>query len=411
MNRAYYASPTGGGDGCSQSSPFRIADFWPVAEPGDTLLLLLDGKYTGPDSMINPPEGLKGRPDTQITVQALNEGMVEIDGESQRAPMRLRHNDYFVLEGFNAHHSSGSVVELSHSNHCAVRRVCGWDAADDNTNIFGVHHGEHNLVEDCAGWGVARKTFSCSQNGNYTTFRRCWGRWEGCTNVGPKMVMTVSYNSHHTLVENCIGAWDGRKMPESYTVHDHGEPFTDWKSSPKVAHHLTGYAVDQPCGIFGTDTVEGPGVRLLGCMAYRTADQRIVDYIAHFFIRRNEGSQAYMEHCVAFVEAGAPPVRPFALTHVRSAGLTAIGGKENRLEACSVENLVHLERPDSLVEGSGHILRADLGATVFYRYVDGQLTDEPLWPWPMNDRIKALIGVDVTRTVFELGGGTLPDRK
>ncbi len=50
------------------------------------------------------------------------------------------------------------------------------------------------------------------------------------------------------------------------------------------------------------------------------------------------------------------------------------------------------------------------------RYKDGVLTDEYLWPWPMNQRIidaMVLAGyndpVDLTRTVFELAGGTMPD--
>lgn len=33
----YYASPSGGGNGISPSSPFQIADFWSKAKPGDTL--------------------------------------------------------------------------------------------------------------------------------------------------------------------------------------------------------------------------------------------------------------------------------------------------------------------------------------------------------------------------------------
>ena len=47
------------------------------------------------------------------------------------------------------------------------------------------------------------------------------------------------------------------------------------------------------------------------------------------------------------------------------------------------------------------------------RYVDGELTTTPLWPWPMNDRIKearALAGrpvVDVTATIEALLG-TIP---
>ena len=31
-------------------------------------------------------------------------------------------------------------------------------------------------------------------------------------------------------------------------------------------------------------------------------------------------------------------------------------------------------------------------------------TDKPLWPWPMNDRIKELKGIDVTATIQQLGG-------
>jgi len=55
----HYASPSGGGNGLSQSSPFQIANFWSVASAGKTLCLL-DGVYTGANSMINPPQGLNG---------------------------------------------------------------------------------------------------------------------------------------------------------------------------------------------------------------------------------------------------------------------------------------------------------------------------------------------------------------
>src|SRR5215510_6052440 len=36
----HYASPGGGGNGLSQSSPFQIGNFWKVAQPGNTLCLL-----------------------------------------------------------------------------------------------------------------------------------------------------------------------------------------------------------------------------------------------------------------------------------------------------------------------------------------------------------------------------------
>ncbi|MBN2494619.1 MAG: hypothetical protein JXR96_08530 [Deltaproteobacteria bacterium] len=64
-----------------------------------------------------------------------------------------------------------------------------------------------------------------------------------------------------------------------------------------------------------------------------------------------------------------------------------------------------------------------VGAQIEHRYVDGVLTAEPLWPWPMNERIEAAMvqsgydqlggldgtgQTDLTKVIFELGGGTLP---
>jgi hypothetical protein len=39
----------------------------------------------------------------------------------------------------------------------------------------------------------------------------------------------------------------------------------------------------------------------------------------------------------------------------------------------------------------------DIGAQVLYRYKNGVLSNEPLWPWPMEDRIFKETGVSVTR--------------
>ena len=50
------------------------------------------------------------------------------------------------------------------------------------------------------------------------------------------------------------------------------------------------------------------------------------------------------------------------------------------------------------------------GARVCKRYVNGKLTNEPLWPWPMNQRIidamrqAGKAPVDVTKTMEEIFG-------
>jgi len=117
----YYASPGGSGDGRTERRPFQVADFWQQAKPGDTLLL--DGRYRGGASMITPTPNLKGEPGRPITVRALHDGRVEMDGENTRRPVKLYQNDSFVLEGFNGHSAYGgrdnaSVVTLSRSNLC-----------------------------------------------------------------------------------------------------------------------------------------------------------------------------------------------------------------------------------------------------------------------------------------------------
>ena len=47
--------------------------------PGNTLCLL-DGTYTGVNSMILPPVGLSGTSTQPLTIQALNDGGALLDG-------------------------------------------------------------------------------------------------------------------------------------------------------------------------------------------------------------------------------------------------------------------------------------------------------------------------------------------
>jgi len=420
----YYASPTGHGDGRSEASPFRITDFWTVAQPGDTLLLL-DGKYAGAKAMINPPKGLKGRQGKPIAIKALNDGRVLIDGEGRHRPVRLYHNDYFIIEGINACRSSDTVVESSRSNYNIARRICAWDAADGNTNIFAAHYGEHNLFEDCAGWGIARKTYSNSQGGNYTTYRRCWGRWEGSHVVGPKMTYSCFYNSHHIVLESCIGTWDARKMRESYVLLDYdGKPFVK-KGSKRygVALTLKNYEVDQPYGIFSADNyypnIEMPrnGPYLYGCIAYVLPAPKLRSFSGVFQIGWGRGrDDGRIENCLAYVHPAVTTVgSTFSLFRFRGRNLTAVGGSI-QFKASQIESVRQSDTGHDIVAERGHLLDTPGGASMVYRYENGKLTDKPLWPWPMNQRIidaMRLAGydalVDVTKTIFELAGGKMPD--
>jgi hypothetical protein len=404
----YYASPNGGGNGSSPSSPFRISQFWAVARPG-TILCLLDGEYTGSSSMIKPPRNLRGTSAGRITIKALNDGKVTIDGQHRNTPVHLDHNEYFVLEGFNAHSSNGSVINIASAHNNIVRRVAAWDAAEGNYSLVGIHGGENNLLEDVAAWGVARKIFSFSQGGNRTTVRRAWGRWEGLHAVGPKMTYSLAYNSYNVLIENSIGTWSGERMKETYTLID--------VSTGAVKGTLTDYKVDQPYGIFAMDRLDGnknANSKLLGSIAYVQARDR---FGAGQAVLLHKIDSVEIANTVVYVEPGSftgrktynlGTLKESAPQNLIARNLTGIGGAGAYIDSSwQRNNIVQGATVDSvpnIFNGQGN------GARVCYRYKDGVLTNEPLWPWPMNRRIIEAMAqsgrspVDVTATIEKMFG-------
>ncbi len=408
----HYASPTGAGDGTSATQPFRIVRFWSVAKPGHTLCLL-DGQYIGSGSMINPPQNLSGTAAAPITVRAVNDGKVTINGQNSSTPVKLYYNNYFVLEGFNARNSDYTVVLMSQSHHNIVRRVAAWDAADNNTEIFGAHHGTHNLFEDVAGWGVARKTFQFSQGGDYTTVRRAWGRWEGSHVTGPKMTYTLVYDNYSMICENCIGTWSGERMKQSYTLQNYsGVPHI--RNGSEVS--FNDYAVDHPYGIFSVDRLEADKnakTKLLGSIAYiRSNDQFAPQNVV--FLHGMDSVQ--VANTAVYIGPGSNSrIKPFGFYNLGGAtavnlvaeNLTGIGGSGSSYGSDW--------KKSSIAEGSSsssvpNIFTSSSSANLCHRYKDGVRSTEPLWPWPMNQRIiDAMVEsgrttVDVTKTIESMFG-------
>ncbi|NOZ80533.1 MAG: hypothetical protein GXP63_02575 [DPANN group archaeon] len=272
----YYASPDGESDGRSESGPFRIADFWGVAEPGDTLCLL-DGTYKGINSMIQPPSGLSGTDGNPIRVVALHDGQAFIDGEGKHGPVSLDDAHWLVFEGFNAHSAKttdssveNSVAYMTSSDNIVFRRIVGWDSKDANTAIFEVgYHSKNVLIEDSAGFGIARKIFGqhwVSNTGDdyderitesaHNIFRRVFGRSEKSSlddhQTCGQGVMTVGYNSNDNLIENGIATIDGYLG-------------TDLDACPGTPHNM-GFLDDRQYDMRN---------QILGSISYRTSAERV----------------------------------------------------------------------------------------------------------------------------------------
>ena len=409
----YYASPIGTGDGSSPSKAFKIVDFWSVAKPG-YVLCLLDGKYTGSRSMISPPAKLNGRSGAPITIKALNDGKALIDGQGSEVPIRLYQNNWFVVDGVNACCSKQDVVAIFQSSHNVVRRVAAWSAADANRMIFALAGGTDNLLEDIAGWGIARKILESCCNANFTTVRRFWGRWDGSHFVGPKMTLSLAYDNTDMLVENAIGTWSGSAMKPTYNLDcDAGTPYR------LCGKTFTNHQVDQPQGIFSIDGMTRPDKnarsKLLGSIAYvQDADTYPYSYL--YLINRLDSIR--LENNVAYVNPKFHKnIRPFGLLAEGVAGdrlfanqLTSFGAAASFISGWRATNILQGSSAPTVYSSGESIFNTRRGANLCYRYREGSQTTEPLWPWPMNQRILYAMSesgrapVDVTGTIEAMFG-------
>jgi len=377
----YYASPTGSSNGLTETTPFKIADFWSVAGPGKTLCLL-DGTYIGGSSMITPPQNLNGVAGYPITVKALNDGKAIINGEGNRRPVNLYYNNYFILEGFNAHDSNQDVIQVARSEHSIVRRVVAWNAPiDQNAHVYIISNSTNILLEDVSGFGTGRKIFLVYRSTD-NTIRRAWGRWEGSIAIGPKHVFAPIYNAYGTMIENSIGTWTGEKMTGSvdqpYDILGVDGIADDWSSDRKVRVRLLGNIMYENGG--GTFH---PAQQVF----FTKHDEIHITDLATYFPEGQYSSKrtATLSQCWTTATGGVDCPNP----NLTITNFTSIGGagysisshwQKTNVKAGSSVNAIY-PQGENLFVNSGNV-----GATICKRYVDGVLTQEPLWPWPMDQR-------------------------
>jgi len=231
------------------------------------------------------------------------------------------------------------------------------------------------------------------------TVRRAWGRWEGSHFCGPKETYSLAYNNYHNVFENSIGTWSEERFDTTKVWVCNSGPTGQTQSSP-----------DQPYGIFAIDGYTNgnnqANTKILGNIAYITSSD--IYHAARLFMV-SKINAFELANNVAYIEPGFHLDRKtFGLfgvdndgTNLKARDLTGIGGQGfdiNRiwlLRGLGGQNLVgHVDSPkDNIEEGEtvgnvSSIFTSSSGAKVCKRYVNGVLTNEPLWPWPMDQRIK-----------------------
>jgi hypothetical protein len=438
--KVYYLSPDGDDtlSGHSESQAWKTFDrAWQDLYPGDTLILL-DGVYY---QSLNPNKrnGEAGKP---ITIRAKNDGKVIIDGEYKRIPVKLGDTwpgpigNFFVIEGISARNSSSFVVLITGAHHNILRRVSAYNAnTDTNSAVIGVvwESAQHNIIEDCVAAGSGRKMLY-TYKGENNIFRRCYADWQ---------------------------EWDGREWHDCWPWGDgieiYNGSFNTIENSISYGQNPT-WAIN----VMANDpSAKAIGNKVLGSMAILAGMQNETTPMDwgderpqptnHTCVRNfNWPSQR-----VGFMVNGSGEIRDNVLQDIYSWGNAGLGlsfnpgtefhvnTRNNIIKRATIFNN-GLDNPEGAWPGQfggvdTDVIQRELdkfivedsriekifidwpnypdgarnmtslngeGARLTNRYVDGVLTDQPLWPWPMEDRIQAELGFSVTDFMTKLIFGT-----
>ena len=437
----YYMAPNGsdGGSG-STGSPWATFDkAMTVLRSGDTLLLK-DGTYYQP--MDVTVSGTAGKP---ITIKAAGDGKVTIDGQSGMTPLTIHgsstsHIHNVTIEGLVLRNSSGHVVDIAYTDYITLRRVSAYGADyNSNSHVFSLVWSTHSLLEDCAASGYGRAMYDIYES-DYTTLRRCWGRWTGHSYTGGDTGGLVQiYGTSNSIVENFIGtklaSWagpvDGIGPWANY--YNSGANYNSFYGNVIIGINTVAFydssskynirgnrfrddvSINTPSGFQqeGDDDLQITNMTIVNATHAGVTIQRNsyapkkADFVMRGLLKN---SSLFIAKIGIVVNDNASQPHSFLHTsnnfynvgtaYYRTSPGAGEASVNPNYNTPGYGNGAYLMVPPALRKiGEGG---ADLGAEVLYRYRDGVLTSEPLWPWPMESRIFAETGVSVT---WEKKGG------
>jgi hypothetical protein len=396
----YYISPTGAdsniGAIVAPWATFNRA--WQTLKPGDTLIVM-DGTY----KQVLWPNVRDGQPGKPITVKAMHDGQATIDAQGGAVAIKLGESwpgpigNYFVIEGLVARNAEDVILIYGHHN--TLRRVSAYDAdTNSNSSIITVAWTHDVLLEDTIASGTGRKNILIFSS-TAVTVRRAflqWTRWDGaefCNAGWPAGNGVNVYSSSNVLVENAIAtgpfgarainltnqsetaANTGNRVFGSIAIGTYKNADGSWYEFPLPTN---------PCNYKNPPVwYEGNGAGL-GQITQGTQDNPIWRDVL----------------MTGFRDAGYINSRPFGtgavnpvLDHATIYGNDLAGNGSREV----VDTIGNLTITNSWIEGTQY---QGTGARLSNRYVDGTLTDVPLWPWPMEDRAQTELGYSVTATIY-----------
>lgn len=429
---ATYYLATNGSDAHSGTfaKPWATFDHaWAVVRPGDTLLVK-DGMYM--QSIAPTVSGTQGNP---ITIKAERDGGAIIDGGGSRPGLYVSNKGFLTIEGFkfwNCGEQSCASISGHDGPHWSdrthdiiVRRVAVEGSCfDNNCNGFDISRARDSLIEDVWVYGLGRYTFE-AYGCDRVTVRRAVVRWDGWRGNAykpgdPKFAVGV-YNTQNSLFENIViidsapASRGGDKGALYLPSNDNGKtaPFTSTSNNRfygLVIVHNDGVGIS----VEGADTNTSNSFthavvwgNSWGLSVNKNARNTIFDHLtvganpdASWF-GKNNVSGTILRNSLIYGNAGSGVKGPVIndYNNVYGNGANYAGSSSAGPNDISQDpRLAYILRQEDNSPNKGTASDGtDRGAAVLSRYIDGALTDQPLWPWPNEERIKRDFCVSITR--------------
>lgn len=418
----YYVAPAGGSDANpgTEAQPWATIAFALANAPADSVIVLLDGVYSEPLAIAT----------SNRIVRAANDGGAIFDGGLTGLACQIIAANVTV-EGVHCRRGVPAAFDVQSSNNVTVRRVTAHTSP--SRSVFRVLQSTNVLLEDVAAWGPATNTYFL-QDSPFTTVRRCYARWEDSNDVDATGIALMD-GTTDSLVENCVftnvgapsttrvlvgmnvysaaGVVDRNHFYGNvvYNMPDWGTVISTQTSRVQGTRLVDNVLLDGSSGLFQR-TDEDFGIERLTAVNHAAI---AVSVRAHSAEPKEAGFAiaGYLRDSVigrAPTALGVEPMYVTSFVHTNN----AIFGSATPYTGVTADPTETSAMPDYDVAqyGRGAYLiqpPQGIGAEVLYRYENRVLTNQPLWPFPLEERVVREAGSSVT---FESGGGvwkTLPD--
>lgn len=416
---------------------------------GDTLILR-DGIYY--QSLQPTVSGTQLLP---INIRAEHDGMAIVDGQNTRRTLYIFDKNYINIDGIrfqNAYYpNSHAVGEISGaSSNMKIRRCSFISAGAGNNHLFLIAGAsQQNLVEDCfmtQGYGNGRYGIVNFGGSHDNVFRRNYVRYLRHTGGGGPCACFSDYGGSYSIWENNIAdmrylttslvcnSVTARYSPAKYQDGNHnllyGEIYIGHTSRTT---HTDVHGIETCDVASGNDTyINNAFIDFYRGIDFDDTPNEI--YQNNTFVSLTHTTDQNIALQARNIEGCD---RPSTATVKNNSFLTvdyALGAQSGTTITADYNNFSDIRIGQTY--GSGKIINnnpktitpnynttkygkgaylfvpstlrgkgeggTDIGAEVLYCYQNGVLTNEPLFPWKMEDRIFREAGISIT---WEANGG------